>query len=249
MRGRYGVDAPGLVRAFLLVGILFAVLGFGLLKWAGSRPWTGWVAASLLAISAYGLGMFAYMLWGSLVTKVRGREAILDLIDWTGGEEVLDVGCGRGLLLVGAAKRLTTGHATGIDLWIGRDQSSNEKDAPLENARVEGVAARVSVETGDMRELPFSDNSFDVVLSHWAVHNLDDRAERACALAEMVRVLRSGRSVLLTDIACREEYAAELGRLGLMPVRLVVASQWSDRLNKIVSFGSFQPATLVARKP
>jgi cyclopropane fatty-acyl-phospholipid synthase-like methyltransferase len=31
-------------------------------------------------------------------------------------EAVLDVGCGRGLMLVGAARRLKTGKAVGIDL-------------------------------------------------------------------------------------------------------------------------------------
>ena len=35
----------------------------------------------------------------------------------TGDEKVLDVGCGRGLLLIGAAKRLKSGKATGIDVW------------------------------------------------------------------------------------------------------------------------------------
>ena len=248
IRGRYGVDAPGLLRAFLLVGVCFGAAGFGVLKWAGTRPWASWTSALALVISVYGLGMFLYMLWGSLVTKVRGRDAILDLIRWTGREQVLDVGCGRGLLLVGAAHRLTTGHATGIDLWLARDQSFNQKDAPLENAEAEEVADRVSVETSDMRRLPFADASFDVVLSHWAVHNLEDQADRARALAETVRVLRPGGAILLNDIACLGEYEAELKRLGLNDVRLVIASRLRDSINKVVSFGSFRPATIVARK-
>lgn len=260
-RGRYGIDAPGMVRAFLLVGIGSGAAAGGIWKWAGNglrpalspashRPLWATAAASLLsAVSAYGLGMGSYMLWGSLITKVRGRDALLDLVPWTGNEQVLDVGCGSGLLLVGAAHRLTTGHATGIDLWLTRDQSSNQKDAPLENAAAEGVRDRVSVETGDMRKLPFADASFDVVLSHWAVHNLEHQPDRAAALAEMTRVLRPGGAILLTDIACLPEYEAELRHLGLNDVRRVIASRPRAAIDKAISFGAFQPATILAHKP
>ncbi len=251
VQARYGIDAPNLVRGFLLAGIGSGAAGFGLLVWADLKPSAPWVVGLLLVVSAYALGMFGLMLRGSLVTKVRGRDNILDLINWTGRERVLDVGCGRGLLLVGAAHRLTTGHATGIDIWLQRDQSSNEMAAPLENAKVEGVADRVSVETGDMRKLPFSDGSFDVVVSSWAVHNLEREADRDRALAEMVRVLRPGGSILLNDIANRGEYEMELRRLGLRNVRVVVESRWRDITLSPVSFGSFRPATIVGhdRRP
>jgi hypothetical protein len=40
---------------------------------------------------------------------------ILGLILWRDDELVLDRGCGRGLVLVGAVLRLTTGQAIGLD--------------------------------------------------------------------------------------------------------------------------------------
>jgi len=249
---RYGIDAPGLVRAFLFAGLALSVLAWALLHWFGSKAGVPrflviWLAALLLIAAAYGLGMCAYMLWGSLVVKVRGRDAILGLITWTGSEQVLDVGCGRGLLLVGAAHRLTTGKAVGIDLWLQQDQSFNQQTAPLENARRERVADRVTVQTGDMRQLPFPGSTFDVVVSSWAVHNLDRKAHRDKALQEMLRVLKPGGSILLNDIVYRDEYRQELTRLGLADVRVVVPSKWSDAFAGAVSFGSFRPATVVAR--
>jgi cyclopropane fatty-acyl-phospholipid synthase-like methyltransferase len=42
-----------------------------------------------------------------------------------GDETVLDVGYGRGLHLIGAAKRLTTGKAPGVDIWQAEDLSGN----------------------------------------------------------------------------------------------------------------------------
>ena len=247
-RPQYGIDAPGLVRGFLVAGLAFGTAGFSLTRWAGGRPWPGWIASLLLLVSLYALGMCGYMLWGSLIAKVQGRDAMLNLLTWTGAEQVLDVGCGRGLLLVGAARRLTSGHATGIDLWLAKDQTSNTQSAPLENATIEGVAERVSVITGDMRDLPFPDHAFDVVLSNWAIHNLEQMQDRRRALAEIVRVLRQGGAILLTDIANRDEYATELRRLGMTDVRVVIQSPLRDTVNNLVSFGSFRPATILATR-
>ena len=75
--------------------------------------------------------MFCLMNWDSRITKITDREKIFDLVNWRGDEQGLDVGCGRGLMLIGAAKRLTSGKAASIDLWHERDQSSNDLNASL----------------------------------------------------------------------------------------------------------------------
>jgi len=76
-------------------------------------------------VSFYLLGMGSYMLLFSKFQKLKDREKLLDSIQWLGNELVLDVGCGRGLMLVGAAKRLTNGKSIGIDIWQQEDQSDN----------------------------------------------------------------------------------------------------------------------------
>jgi SAM-dependent methyltransferase len=119
---------------------------------------------------------------------------------------VLDVGCGRGLLLIGAAKRLKSGRATGVDLWQAEDLSGNRPDVPLKNAALEGVAERVVVETADMRRLPFPDASFDVVVSRAAIHNLYKAPDRAAAIREIARALKPGASAVISDIRHHPEY-------------------------------------------
>jgi ubiquinone/menaquinone biosynthesis C-methylase UbiE len=188
------------------------------------------------------------MAYESKVMKVAERERLLDLVSWRGDETVLDVGCGRGLMLVGAARRLTTGKATGIDIWQAEDQSSNIREAPLENARLEGVSDRVAVQTADMRSLPFPDQSFDVVVTHWAVHNLKDEADRDGALAEIFRVLKADGRLILTDIENRQAYLRRITSLGFIDQKLIV-SPAKDAILKAITFGSFQPATIFARKP
>jgi ubiquinone/menaquinone biosynthesis C-methylase UbiE len=192
--------------------------------------------------------MAIFMVTWSRSVKVRRRERLLDYIPWRGDESVLDVGCGRGLLLVAAARRVPRGEAVGIDIWRGEDQNDNRPDAALENARLEGVAERVKVETADMRALPYADGTFDAVVSHWAVHNLPAAADRAAAVREMIRVLKPGGVVLLADLDCQREYLRLLAELGMVEVREVEAGVES-RLAWVVSGGSFRPTAVIGYKP
>jgi arsenite methyltransferase len=66
--------------------------------------------------------------------KFLHRDRILAMVDWKGDESVLDVGTGRGLLMIGAAKKLTTGKAAGIDIWSTKDLSGNAMERTLPNA-------------------------------------------------------------------------------------------------------------------
>ena len=192
--------------------------------------------------------MALWMMWTSKVGKVRDRERLLDRIPWTGRERVLDVGCGRGLMLVGAARRLTSGRATGIDIWQAEDLSGNRPEATLENARREGVAERVEVRTADMRTIPFEDGSFDVVVSSQAIHNIYDAAGRAKASGEIARVLAPGGRALLRDIRHLGDSRAALASHGVSDVHSLDSRLMTVFL-ALVTFGSLRPGTLLARKP
>lgn len=159
----YGLDAPGLARGFFIAGGAALAAGIGVAL--AGRDWPI-VTGVMALVAVYGLGMGSLMLVWSRVIKPRQRETMLDAIAWRGDESVLDVGCGRGLMLVAAAKRLTSGHAIGIDIWQATDQSSNSPAGALANAAIEGVATRIAVQTADMRTLPFADAAFDVIVSH-----------------------------------------------------------------------------------
>jgi hypothetical protein len=70
------------------------------------------------------------------------------------------------------------GRAVGVDLWRGVDQSGNSAEATRRNAIAEGVADRVELHTGDITALPFAENSFDVVVSSLAIHNISGGLSR-----------------------------------------------------------------------
>jgi ubiquinone/menaquinone biosynthesis C-methylase UbiE len=196
-----------------------------------------------ISIGIICLALGAWMLWTSKVGKIRERERLLDRIPWTGSERVLDVGCGRGLMLVGAAKRLTSGKATGIDIWQAEDLSGNRPQAVLENARREGVADRIAIETADMRQIPFPDASFDAVVTCSAIHNLYAAPDRAKAIREIVRVLKPGGRAVIDDIRHGREYAAAFRAAGCKNVESVGSHSLAFVLG-LLTWGSLRPATL-----
>ncbi|MFO0728176.1 MAG: class I SAM-dependent methyltransferase [Myxococcota bacterium] len=160
----------------------------------------------------------AWMVFGSKVLKLKARDRLFDRLALSGSERVLDAGCGRGLLLIGAAKRLPSGQAVGVDLWRTVDQSGNHPDVTKQNAAAEGVAERIQIETGDLMALPFPDASFDAVVSSWAIHNIPNAEGREKCLAEIRRVLKPGGRVELLDIGPGAGYAASFSAAGFLEV-------------------------------
>jgi ubiquinone/menaquinone biosynthesis C-methylase UbiE len=220
--GDYGIDAPPVIRNLFLAGTASIIAGI-FLNYLVARI-QAVIATILLLWGLFaGVSMIvtaALMLWSSKIGKLQFREKLIDSLALRGSETVIDVGCGRGLLLNAAARRLTTGKAIGLDLWQSVDQSGNNPDATLANARTEGVAGLVEVKTGDMRELPFEDQTVDVVVSSLAIHNIPNKEGRVKAIQEIARVLKPQGQVALLDFQYTDEYAQALQALGWREVKL-----------------------------
>jgi ubiquinone/menaquinone biosynthesis C-methylase UbiE len=158
------------------------------------------------------LAQAGFFLHTTLRGKLRIWERELDRAGLVGSERLLDLGCGRGAVLIEAARRLPTGRAVGADLW-SRDQSGNGPEATLANAAAAGVADRVEVHTADMTALPFADGCFDVVTSAMAIHNIRSPEGRYRAVDEAMRVLRPGGQLLVADPSpMARKYAGHISR-------------------------------------
>src|SRR5262249_34628826 len=108
-------------------------------------------------------------------------------------------------------------------------------------------ADRVEVKDGDARNLPFADNTFDVIVSRAALHNIYNAAERQQAVREIARVLRPGGCVALLDIRHTGEYVKVLRACGLTDVRRV-GSPVVAGLLWVLTFGNLHPFTVMGRK-
>jgi len=237
----YGIDAPLVVQKHNLLGAISLLAGLGIHRLlVPVLPVAGkvmWMVAFLFAFCFFVSALL--LLWSSKFGKLRQRERLIDALELVGNEKVLDVGCGRGLLLNGVARRLSRGRAFGVDLWQSIDQSGNSPEAALANAKAENVADRVEVKTADMRDLPYSDEYMDAVVSSIAIHNVPDEAGRARAIKEIARVLKPGGRIAIQDLRATDEYVKILKDLAWREVKL-------SRLNFLI----FPPVRMVTgRKP
>lgn len=216
----YGIDAPGVVRNLVIIGVALwcALLAFHIV----GPP--SWADPFVPAMRGAGIGCLAMSIWmvsSSLWFKQIVMRRLLDTHVWRGDEQVLDVGCGRGLVAVGAARRLGPGGKVhGLDLWQARDLSDNNPANAIANAEAAGVADRLVIDTGDMRKMPYADGQFDVIASMTAIHNIDDRDGRAQAIAEIWRVTKPGGQILIYDIRHTRSYASQLTSLGATDLRM-----------------------------
>ena len=236
----YGVDAPNVLRNLFLIGAACLLVGiFGPhqihLGEVDFLPHPMLLGTGTLLVLEGILFLFYVK-----VGKYHHRDRMLSLHKWRGDEQVLDVGCGRGLLLAGAAKLLSGGgKATGIDIWSNVDMGGNSEAATLYNLELEGIGDRCTLLGVPAQEMPFPDRTFDVILSNLCLHNIYDRETRRRALEQIVRVLKPGGVAILSDYKLTREYAAQLQTAGLLVLR-----RWGNPLY------TFPPLRIVvARKP
>ena len=233
----YGIDAPHVIRNLVLSGLALIILClifpkvtvgsvtfllFPGLVWSG-----GWIIAG-------GVMMYLY----SKVGKFRHRDRMLNQVKWTGTEQALDVGTGRGLLLIGAAKRITTGKAVGIDIWNQEDLSGNNLQNLERNIEIEGVGDRTEIRNEDAQKMSAPDGSFDVIVSLACLHNIYNAPGRARACNEIARVLKPGGTAIISDFRHMGEYLETFRKAGL------------DARKMPLTFDSFPPMRiLTAGKP
>jgi SAM-dependent methyltransferase len=201
---RFGIDAPYVPAAFTAAGLV--CLGLMALS-----PWWAITAIAFLAQAAIYLHTTLRgkrVVWSELLAAQRLR----------GDEQAVDLGCGRGAVLIAVAEALPRGRVHGVDLWHSKDQSGNADDVAAANARIAGVGDRVELHTADLTQLPFADASFDLVTSALAIHNIKDADARKRAVDEAWRVVRPGGRLLLADFQHTDDLHERLVELGAADV-------------------------------
>jgi arsenite methyltransferase len=212
--GDYGFDEPVWPLLLGLLGIIFLVAGY-LSFWAFGLPVLGVICFGCAIMFLLGTASYAY-------TTLRGKfqvwAEVLLRLGLRGDEQIIDLGCGRGAVLLMAASLLPRGRAIGIDVWKTNEQSGNALSVTEHNAKREAVAERVELHTADMRHLPFSHGLFDLVVSSMAIHNIGDPEGRKQAIDEAVRVLKPGGRLVIADFHQTQHYGERLRELGMTDV-------------------------------
>jgi arsenite methyltransferase len=204
--GSYGIDAPYVPLGFLGGAVVSIVLSL-----VGNR-------LTWLVVALFFIVLAAIYLRTSLSGKFAIWRRLIAAADLRGDEHAVDVGCGRGAVTVIVAEHLPNGRVDGIDLWKSMDQSGNAEDHTRANLEANGVAGRVELHTGDMRDLPFADDSVDLVTASLSIHNLTDPADRKTAVTAAYRILKPGGRIIIADIRATKEYRTTLTELGARDV-------------------------------
>lgn len=159
------------------------------------------------------------------------------------GQQVLDVGCGTGVIAVTAARN--GAQVTGLDLT----------PPLLERARHNSKIAEVNIDwrEGDAEELPFDDGAFDIVLSQFG-HIFAPRP--ALAISEMLRVLKSGGTMAFStwppDRMIGRSFILTARYMPPPPMDVAPPVQWGDRaiirerLGTAVSDIAFETGTMLS---
>ena len=209
----YGIDAPVIGLRLLLIIIGALAVAVFLKRYSNS------VAAIssniILSLVPTGIILIVLMIAYVKIGKFTLRNKMLNMLSWRGYEQVLDIGTGHGLLMIGAAKRLMDGKSFGIDIWSKEDMSDNTYDVAMHNAKLEGVEEKVEIIRADACQIPFADNSFDYIVSNLCLHNIDDKEKRASACKEIMRVLKPGGTALISDFMYTKEYTHEFRKMGM----------------------------------
>jgi ubiquinone/menaquinone biosynthesis C-methylase UbiE len=132
------------------------------------------------------------------------RQRTINLAQLQPGEQVLDVGCGTGTLAMEVARRVgRPGRVAGVD--PGTQQ--------IARARTKTARRNVPVDfqVGVIEQLPFPDQTFDVVFSTLMMHHLPAPIKRQ-GLAEIARVLKPGGRLVIADFTHKQERAGLAAR-------------------------------------
>ncbi|CAG9946857.1 unnamed protein product [Clonostachys rosea f. rosea IK726] len=173
-----------------------------------SEPSFGLDSILGLCLSSFATPLYLY-------ASLKGKFQVWDDLLASMPDEVfhgpaLDVGCGRGLVLLKVAERkqkLARGAsggsicpAYGIDIFSKADQTGNSPLATYQNAAAMGLSANTVLHRASFTEqLPFADGVFSLVTSNLAIHNVN-REGQTVAIKEMARVCKPGGRVVIIDL-------------------------------------------------
>jgi demethylmenaquinone methyltransferase/2-methoxy-6-polyprenyl-1,4-benzoquinol methylase len=138
------------------------------------------------------------------------KRVLLQRVTRRGADEVLDVACGTGDLAIELARHLPAARITAMDLTPEMLIRAQRRAA-----QQGGAATEIRFDQGDMGELTYASQRFDVVTAGYALRNAPDLRR---ATGEIYRVLAPGGVVGVLDFSRSDTTAISTAQVGLLRV-------------------------------
>jgi len=139
-------------------------------------------------------------------------EQLLSTFDVPQDGHILDVATGTALVAIAIVKKMEGNcHITGIDMTSGM------LDQARHNIERSGTGNVIVLRETAAEELPFDEQSFDLVNCSLAIHHMDV----AKVLAEISRVLKPGGQMVIADYLAPPTWETLMGRIGVPVFRFI----------------------------
>lgn len=158
------------------------------------------------------------------------------------GETVVDLGCGGGIDVFLAARKVgPTGRAIGIDMTPEMIERARKNAAEVANQGVSNFEFHLA----RMEAMPLADDSVDCLISNCVI-NL--AADKSAIFREMLRVLKPGGRVAVSDIALKRELPEELARSAAAYMGCVAGALTIQRYERMLKEAGFAAVQIVDTK-
>lgn len=127
--------------------------------------------------------------YAAIIRDDKHLSVFMQLLDGGNYSNILDIGTGTGYLAFPLAEEYTTSKIYGIDIAETIIEHNNEV------VEEKGIS-NLSFQTFDGLKYPFSEESFDLIVTRYAFHHFPDIAD---AVSQMNTLLVKGGKVLLSD--------------------------------------------------
>lgn len=158
----------------------------------------GVIAVLVLAEAVYMLICHETFAFGKGNMMAGVHEHLVEHLDWNGEGSLLDIGCGAAALTVRCAKAFPKAQITAMDYWGA--EWNYAKEQCEKNARIEGVADRITFQKGDAARMDFPDETFDAAVSNFVFHEVRSAKDKRDVVREALRVVKKGGAFSFQDM-------------------------------------------------
>ncbi len=152
---------------------------------------------------------FKSKVYSLIYRNPKSNRLLVEIAELAPDDRVLDIGCGPGAAVRGAAAVVTDGRAVGVDRSPSMIEIARKRAAEFDN---------VGFAVGQAEEIPFPDDSFTVA---WTAHAFHHWVDTDAGLIETRRVLAPGGRLLIVESKTTGEHGFSLDRAMDVQFKLV----------------------------